>query len=674
MARCLFVFILILCSQSSIYAQKNHRAAKAMNELKFDKSIELFEDILKKDSNDIISLIGFSISHLYTYTVQKKIISHEILTDCYRNLKKSKLYYINLDQKSKFFLQNELHVYNEMSIDSFMVTNSIIIWNEYIKENKSITENEIYFSNFYIPNLKVLPKTVEIAIDNLYYDSLSKRNKLEDYIFYLNKFPNGYFLNIAKEKIIDIEYEQSILSEGIESLLNFNNKYLNNKYKLKVNTEIESREYKLAYDNIGVDKLEQFIEKYPKSDLIANAKIVVEERDYILTKQNNELSYYDSFLSKHSNSLLHKNEFEDSISNKLFIQANTTVDKEKLIQFIKRIISFHESESNKFLIDSIKMKIYLIDYNDALLTNNLDVLRNFSNNYKKDNYLNFLIIRKKLFTIWEQSLLNNFSRFDDNELSDFIKDYAAESDYVFTNILEKTKIYLTNYIDSLKPSLISSILVNNNFYSSLNDKLYSLSKIISSKIYFKNQTTNSEIINKIKNLNLNFVNRTDLLSIFFPNLSISNVYIESIFENNNSILSISNQTKTSGFSSKIYIWDTRSSTYLENIDLNTNNSICKAITQRYGVASFTMPHFTGLINNQNQLEVMFYGYKTSDLICCPSFVITMLYEFRDNHLVPITASGVNLTSGNAEFTPKKFNYLNIGISLNLNSITNFINK
>ena len=55
-------------------------------------------------------------------------------------------------------------------------------------------------------------------------------------------------------------------------------------------------------------------------------------------------------------------------------------------------------------------------------------------------------------------------------------------------------------------------------------------------------------------------------------------------------------------------------------------------------------------------------------------IYDLIYEFRDNHLVPITASGVNLTSGNAEFTPKKFNYLNIGISLNLNSITNFINK
>ena len=53
MARCLFVFILILWSHSSIYAQKSHRAAKAMNELKFDKSIELFEDILKKDSNEV---------------------------------------------------------------------------------------------------------------------------------------------------------------------------------------------------------------------------------------------------------------------------------------------------------------------------------------------------------------------------------------------------------------------------------------------------------------------------------------------------------------------------------------------------------------------------------------------------------------------------------------------
>ena len=126
-------------------------------------------------------------------------------------------------------------------------------------------------------------------------------------------------------------------------------------------------------------------------------------------------------------------------------------------------------------------------------------------------------------------------------------------------------------------NVIKNNLINNNFYSSLNPHLYSLSKIISSKIYFKNQTTNSEIINKIKNLNLNFVNRTDLLSIFFPNLSISNVYIESIFENNNTILSISNQTKTSGFSSKIYIWDATSSTYLENNDLNTNLGILTSI-------------------------------------------------------------------------------------------------
>ena len=407
MFRYLIIFSIILNTHSSIYAQKSHRAAKAMNELKFDKSIELFGDVLIKDSNDIISLIGYSTSYLYTNSIEKKLIPKNILLSCFRNLAKAKIKYKFINQNDGIFLQNELHVYNDMSIDSFMVTTSILLWYDYIKVNKSIAETEYYFSNYYIPNSRVLPNIIENAIDFLYYDSLSKKNNLDDYNLYINKFPKGAYYEIAQEKIIDLEYNKSMLSEGVEDLLNFNFKYTSNKYKKTVNKEIQIREYKLAFNNFGVQKLEEFIKKYPNSELIDNAKSEIEERDYKLTKNSNELSFYDSFLIKHPNSLLHKNEIEDSISNKLFYKIITDENREKLKVALEKITNFHESERNKIYIDSINIKIYRIDYKEALITNNLEILKTFSNNYKKLSYPNISIIRKRLFSIWEQSLLNN---------------------------------------------------------------------------------------------------------------------------------------------------------------------------------------------------------------------------------------------------------------------------
>ena len=94
--------------------------------------------------------------------------------------------------------------------------------------------------------------------------------------------------------------------------------------------------------------------------------------------------------------------------------------------------------------------------------------------------------------------------------------------------------------------------------------------------------------------------------------------------------------------------------------------------ERYGVSSFTIPYFTGALNTSNNFEVRFYGFRSSDAICCPSYVIDMIYQLQDNHLTPITASGVYSTNGNAEITPKNFNYINIGMSLNLQSFISFI--
>ena len=172
MTRLLVFIILSLSFAVSVQAQKVHRAAKAMYELKFDKSFELFDEVLEKEPENVIALVGFAKARLRENELKKNPIPLEVLQLCYDNLLKGKsgLQYIKEDDAK--LLMIDLRVFNAKSIDTLLEQTSNLIWNYYIKEEKSISKFEFFQANYYKDNFQNPSRLVGYNLYKLYYDSL----------------------------------------------------------------------------------------------------------------------------------------------------------------------------------------------------------------------------------------------------------------------------------------------------------------------------------------------------------------------------------------------------------------------------------------------------------------------------------------------------------------------
>jgi hypothetical protein len=159
-------------------AQKVHRAAKALSESKFEKALELFGEVLQKDSNSVPALVGYSKSQLVQNEFQKNTISLDVLQNCFSFLTRTKLVYESLSDEDNNFLRNELSIYSTYSLDSLLIGYTNLMWKDYITEEHSIAKYELFKFNYFVPNLTTTTSMVEDKLDKLYYDSVSKVNEI----------------------------------------------------------------------------------------------------------------------------------------------------------------------------------------------------------------------------------------------------------------------------------------------------------------------------------------------------------------------------------------------------------------------------------------------------------------------------------------------------------------
>lgn len=670
MLKYLYIIFLGTLITAPLSAQKVHRAAKALSESKFEKALELFGEVLQKDSNSVPALVGYSKSQLVQNEFQKNTISLDVLQNCFSFLTRTKLVYENLSNEDNTFLRNELSIYSTYSLDSLLIGYTNLMWKDYITEERSIAKYELFKFNYFVPNLTTTTSMVEDKLDKLYFDSVSKVNEIDAYNFYRNKFKNGIFVNDAKVKIILLEYNAALASSGIEKLNSFSIKYPNTKYTTQAKKEIEKREFDRSVADTGVYLLEKFILKYPQADQVKKASQIAEDRDYLVATSQNKAIVYEWFLGKHPTTV-HKNGLEDTIAQMYFEPTLQSNNKSEINTYLGKLQKFHPGSIITAYIDSCNNKIYNLDYVEASTNSDLNVLIQFVSNYKSSNRPNVYIIRKKLFTVWEQYIIKNGTKPEKNGLVNFIDEFK-EMDYpAFAKTIEASKQGLSKLVDSLRSQMVKQIIEQNDFYANIGDRLDRFSSLVASKIIITNETPNLEIFEKLKENATSNLSMSDFLKIFFTNIYVSTISIESVLEDNNSILAITYQTKYS-IVTKLLIWDYQSNTYKETGDLNTNNSICKAIVKRYGVTSFTNPYFTGTVNSKGQYEIKLYGYKKTDMSCCPSLVINLNYEVQANQLVPIGASGIYYSGGTMDEVPEKNNFIDIGNDITIDLISKMV--
>jgi hypothetical protein len=590
----------------SVQAQKVHRAAKAMYELKFDKSFELFDEVLEKEPENVIALVGFAKARLRENELKKNPIQLEILQHCYDNLLKGKSGLQNIKEDDAKLLMIDLRVFNAKSIDTLLEQTSNLIWNYYIKEEKSISKFEFFQANYYKDNLQNPARLVGYKLDKLYYDSLSNINTFSAYNFYLDKFDKtklvkGIYSNDAKSKILGIEYKEAIDAKGAEKLIQFVTK---NKIKnlegiakktfeellIPTTREIEKREYARALASPGVSLLETFINDYKSAPEVRNAKDSIEHRYYYDAQAKHLLTNYETFLNRYKSSVF-KNEIEDSV---VAIRFRTTINsnnKSDLTNFIDQSTKFHKSNLIKSLIDSTNSRIYNLEFIDANNSSELVTILEFYRKYKNSTYPNFSTIQKKLINTWEQAILKENSSPDENGLVNFIHEFSNEPSTTFNKVIDATKSGLTRYAEKLKPSLVTDVLYNasnDNIYINLSpEKIESLSNLIASKISITNTTNNKDILERLKNLNSE--SSPSLLEIFmsfFGSFTVSNSYIESLYTNNDRCFIFGYNTKEK-FTTKLLLWDDSEMKYKE-VDLaNKDNILLRTFMAQNGIANLS---------------------------------------------------------------------------------------
>ncbi len=157
------------------------------------------------------------------------------------------------------------------------------------------------------------------------WKKVQKLNTLEQYQKFLSKYPDSEFFGQAKQKIIEIEFNNTNASNTISGYKIFIDTYPeNNKYLEEAKKSLLELEFENAKNLNTVEAYTNFIDTYPENNkYLEEAKKSLLEREFEKAKNLNTVEAYTNFIdtykgSKYTNdaeTLLKKVELEEVIAS-----------------------------------------------------------------------------------------------------------------------------------------------------------------------------------------------------------------------------------------------------------------------------------------------------------------------------------------------------------------------
>ncbi len=252
------------------------------------------------------------------------------------------------------------------------------------------------------------------------FQKACKKNTIEAYNKFIDKYPNSEFIQEATFKVAEI-------SNTIDIWDNFLLKYPNGLFAEKAIDYF----YKIVIKNNTVADYEKFIIRIPKSKYS-------EEIAYKKAILINTIDSYDSFLFKYPNGLFAEKAID--YYYKIVIKNNTVADYEK---FLTRIPKSKYSEE--------------IAYKKAILLNTIEVYQDFLNEFSGGNSTYFTAIKAKIDDMkWDDAKRSN-------SLDSYLAIYVTDSKYKSESLKKVKEIYAillqdglsSNNVICLKPVVFS---------------------------------------------------------------------------------------------------------------------------------------------------------------------------------------------------------------------------
>lgn len=595
MIRCL---LLLLFFPAMVGAQKVVRATKFLEEGKYEKSTELYRDLLEKDTADVAASFGYVLSIIRQAESPQFAVSEFDLERYYHMIKLAEKNYSSLTTSDKAFVSSS--ILKSLKPSELLKWISESMWLLYTNKITSPTALEKYQRNYYFNNQFISSSDLSAKVEKLYYDSLAVLNTKLGWLMFVNKFPRGMYLQEAKKSIAKIDFNAAMKSEGTAQIKAFIVDYPNDFYTSQAKAELEKREYLEVESSPTENNLELYLKKYPATQY----KTVIQEKLAAF--------YFEGIKSS------------QSLSSIEFV--------------IQKLNAFTSTADIKGITDRVRLIAFKVEYTKVKEVDDLDLLNAFIKKYSYLKNIEIEEIRKKYYTLWNQKLNEDGLAASILSVKRFIKEYESNSDSSFFMLGDKVVGALNEYISSKKEDIVENVLRNRIFASVSTEKVKEAVRIIAPLIKFDLQLTSQLVMERIKTYRGNAKTIADLSGELIKKMTANELFLGTEGNEQGLIFSINRVGENAKINTRTFVWN---GVNYGPVELGTKDAIFGIIGTRYGVVNFSKPFFTGEVEGEREFIVRLYGYKKTDQMNFPGFQIDMYYKMQNNKWIADRARSIS---------------------------------
>lgn len=619
MLRFLIGFMLL---PSVVCAQKVVRATKLLQEGKYEKSAELYRDVLEKDTADVAATFGYVVSIIRQAENPQFLLQQSELEKYYYMIKRADRDFSALTPSDKAFITVE--ILQSVKPAECLKWISETLWLSHVNKTTSPSSMEQYQRQYYFNNQFISNADLSAKVEKLYYDSLAVVNTKEGWLMFVNKYSRGVYLQEAKKNIAKIDFNTAMKSEGTAEIKAFIANYPNEIYTTQAKIELEKREYIELETNPTEVNLELYLKKYPSTQY----KTVIQEKLVGI--------------------------YLEGITN--------TENLGTIEQVIQKLNAFTPTQQIKTTIDRVKLIAFKVEYNKIQDTNELALLNAFIKKYAYLKNPEMEELKKKYYILWNEKLNEDGIDASVLDVKRFIKEFESAKDSSYFLLGAKVVDALNEYMSSKKEDMVEYVLRNRMFSSVAADKVKEAVRIIAPMVKFDLQLSPQIVMERIKNYRGDAKTIADLSGDLIKNMTANELLLGTEGNDEGFVFSINRVGDNQKINSRTYVWN---GVVYSPAELGTKDPIYGIIATRYGIANFSKPFFTGEVEGEREYVVRMYGFRKTDQPNYPGFQIDMYYKMQNNKWAPDRARAINYHYGVVTFISDSNRMYNFSSELQL---------
>jgi hypothetical protein len=609
MRKLILIFFVLI--NFSGFSQKTVRACNALEDLKYDKALELFSEVIEKNPTEVPALVGYAKTIIQIITTSSAIsndaakkASKSVIEMSVLQLITAEQNYVSADNNDKELLSKRLAINNIDDIFSLKIKLSEYLWKNFYVVLNEINAIEIFISKFSFGNEQL--RQAERKLSSLYFQQAKIQNTIGSYQLFLEKFPNSRETSDALQQIENIEVESAISTPQIDTLKKLIQKYPDNS-KIDIMQEKLARLYVNSIDeNTKPSVITKVIRKINNLNRI-NRSTYIEECNLIYTKsminellKSNDLSIIMPFLKssakytsidfeplrRHRNQLITNDLLEKAEINYalfLLLMKEETMENPKSLEILNKASSDLKNKCTqcyKDLLNGYYNNEIPVSYNfkDPLMEVILQNINLSFNSISSDYLFNACkSININNNTMPIRDLVTSLGVFETLIAEDLYISQVNNSwdiiSLIKTNKEGKVKRqnYVYNFMNAYE--LVPEIKLNAPIYTAIKQR-YSIVQFSAPKIYRKNDngfqillygyTSSNQTCCPGYEININYKYENGVLLPLLANYV--NPYYSTIPQDNlENYYKISNAIFTSGYENCLLKFDR------QNLSMNDNN-------------------------------------------------------------------------------------------------------